>query len=140
MYDEIDLEYLQPLEVDDEFILQDKVLPQRNKTSLTSGFNACSRLYYFAQSIILSISAIWALLNRQSLPAFDPSKNIEILRDGLHKLKYMLDDLPPELCPWSSYYNDNITSNQTRYTAEPIHAFATMAANMYALESFLFFY
>jgi hypothetical protein len=76
----INLEDLIPMEVDDEHIFEDKIVPQQG-VPLTSGFNIHSRVF-------------WCSLGSE--------EKDQDIRGRLHTLKYILDSIPQELRQWGT--------------------------------------
>lgn len=96
----IDLEQLIPLNVDDEFIEEDAILPSTSHAScLTTGFIAHSRVFWAAiQDTEPSINA-----------ALSPVAQLE---SKINNLKYILDNVSAELRPWAQTFvaGDEIAS------------------------------
>ncbi|CAK7230184.1 hypothetical protein SBRCBS47491_007499 [Sporothrix bragantina] len=99
----LNLEELLPLDVDDEQIEEDRVLPKPGDgPCLTTAFIIHSRVFWAALRPI----------NEQQQPPQEPpcicrpwrnrAAQITHLRGRLHEIKYMLDVLPAELMPWAS--------------------------------------
>jgi len=97
-----------PLEVDDEFIYEDKVLPQPlDRLPLTSGLIALSRLYYLATPCYGVVSTSFKE-NSSSIPLATSSLDGRvvadkqaILRMRFERLKYSLDGVPEMFRPWA---------------------------------------
>ncbi|CAK7206712.1 hypothetical protein SEUCBS139899_009517 [Sporothrix eucalyptigena] len=98
----INLEELLPLDVDDEQIEEDKVLPStREGPCLTTAFIIHSRVFW---------ASLRPVNEQQQAPVEAPcicrpwrnrAAHITHLRSRLHEIKYMLDVLPPKLMPWA---------------------------------------
>ncbi|KAE8153373.1 beta-glucosidase [Aspergillus avenaceus] len=125
----INPEDLMPLEVADEYILENEILePDSAKPCVVAGFIIHSRVF-------------WAAIRDPSpgkpdnepcpcVRAGDPQIQILYLRNRLDSLKYLLHDIPPILSPWGPsaehYLDDGIRSD-----------FATMRANLHVTHIWL---
>lgn len=124
----LDLEQLMPLEVDDEWISEDAVMPQpAGVISVLVGFNTASRVFWTAlQSPTNKAEDCYCERTRS------PVAQYQYLKSRLHELHYMLDSLPPQLRQWQ-----NTTNDPSLYGADPeqcrllIAQFATTRANVH---------
>ncbi|GAB1198745.1 hypothetical protein APSETT444_008074 [Aspergillus pseudonomiae] len=130
----INPEDMMPLEVDDEFILENEVLVSGSQTPcLVTGFIIHSRVF-------------WAAV-REPLPghsaeepcpcirARDPQIHISYLENRLQSLKYLLHDIPAILRPWGPPNEDHL--NDGRTDAILRSNFATMRANIHVTHLWL---
>ncbi|KAH8422415.1 uncharacterized protein LDX57_000169 [Aspergillus melleus] len=118
---------LMPAEVDDEFIFEDKIqTPCTSIPSFVAGLNLNSRVFWAAARNPL-------LKDPKDEPcpcsrARDPGIEITYIRDQLHTLKFILDDIPPLLRPWMPMDGEIPTVSD----ADRIRSgFATMRANLH---------
>ena len=89
-FSQADIEKLMPLEVDDEFIFDDLVLPQpKGQAAITAGINALAHIYYLTYPIICRSSE-------------DLAKRMKDLKACQQTLKYGVDGLCVELSPWTA--------------------------------------
>ncbi|RDW68307.1 hypothetical protein BP5796_08964 [Coleophoma crateriformis] len=100
----IKLEELMPLEVDDELIHEDVVLPQpASELSLTTGFNIHSRIFWAALTNIPAQDSPVLAEPCDCQRSRNPVLQYEHLEGRVQQLKYMLDDgLPMQLRQWST--------------------------------------
>lgn len=97
----INLEELIPLEVDDEMILETQVLPQPpGRTSLTTGFNVHSRVFWTALMSTNPLSDSYKRDNCNCVRTAKPELQLRYLKKRLHDLKYKLDGVQAHLRPW----------------------------------------
>jgi hypothetical protein len=95
----IKLEELMPVEVDDEFIQEsDILLSPPGLACLTTGFNINSRVFWAA----ILPSAPGNGVDRHYRGLEDQVANLQSLKDRLHNLKYMLDDIPSPFRQYAS--------------------------------------
>jgi hypothetical protein len=99
MLDAINLEDLMPLEIDDEFILENEILlSPPGLECLTTGFNINSRVFWTA----IAQPAPGNGVDCPCRSSKDPAANVKYLKDRLHNLKYMLDDIPSSFRQYAS--------------------------------------
>jgi hypothetical protein len=113
----LDLEHLLPLDVDDEYIDEDTVLqPSNPGACLTSGFITHSQVFWAAIQDI----------EPPDNPTLPPQA--AHLQARIERLKYMLDNVSPELRPWAASYagSDDAPSQ-----------FAAMRANLHVTHLWL---
>jgi hypothetical protein len=130
----LDLEQLMPLEVDDEYIDDHKVLAQpAGAISVVVGFNTASRVFWTAlQSPTSEPGDCYCERSRSSLAQYHH------LQSRLGELRYMLDSLPPQLRQWQSPADD-----PTLYGTDPEQSkllaaqFATTRANIHVTHLWL---
>lgn len=126
MLHEVSFEALFPLEVDDERILETKILdspqppppppssssssppttsqPARPPFTLTSGFNLHSRVFYKSAELALSPgNCDWARRHT-------PEERLARLRQLLQEMRYMLDDVPGPMRQWATPDNPSTAS------------------------------
>lgn len=120
-------EDLMPIEVEDELILEDEIQkPSTTGPCLVTGFNLHSRVFWAA-------ARNPRLKDSQEEPcpctrSRDPVVEITYIKDQLHTLKFLLDDIPPLLRPWMPLDGDVPTAAD----ADQIRSdFATMRANLH---------
>lgn len=126
MLHEVSFEALFPLQVDDEQILENKILdhppsptsspstaragpaPQpRPAFTLTSGFNLHSRVFYKSAEIALSPgNCDWARRHT-------PEEQLARLRQLVQEIRYMLDDAPGPMRQWASTGDSGVTENRS---------------------------
>lgn len=112
------------LEVDDENILADEVLPQpEDQTSLTTGLKVLSRLYDLALET-RQLGRAMEALQAQNAEPLAKEKHLELLKTGFEKQKHALDNVPEEFDEW--------TINGCQQKTDPIAArqFEIMRANI----------
>jgi hypothetical protein len=81
----------QPVEVDDEYIFSDQILPQPEGTiSLITGFNRNIRVY-------MTMNELIGVEMCYGINFFDWSAQKNIISNGLVSAKQAIEDLPPEL-------------------------------------------
>ncbi|KAI0116542.1 hypothetical protein GGR51DRAFT_321194 [Nemania sp. FL0031] len=81
----------QPIEVDDEYILSDQILPQPEGTiSLITGFNKNLRIY-------MTMNELMGVEMCYGINFFDWSAQKNIISNGLDAAKQAIEDLPPQL-------------------------------------------
>ncbi|KAI3318967.1 hypothetical protein HD806DRAFT_298396 [Xylariaceae sp. AK1471] len=81
----------QPVEVDDEYIFSDQVLPQPGGTiSLITGFNRNIRIY-------MTMNELIGVEMCYGINFFDWSAQKNIISNGLVSAKQAIEDLPPQL-------------------------------------------
>ena len=138
----LNLEELMPLEVDDEMILENSILPQpEQKVSLTTAFNIHSRLFWAA--LRSTHPGHFSDAERQScscIRASDPLSQLTHLQGRLHELKYMLDSIPSPLGQWAIAENDDASwlSNTPLEQRDIIKSqFASMRANIHVTHLWL---
>lgn len=129
------------LEVDDENILEDRVLPQpKHRTTLATGLKALTRLYEIASETMRlghAIESERALgsLNPTSTSTRSPSdrqKILDRLREGFERQKHALDNMPPEFDEWTSTGNNTAHHLNRGEQADPItiRQFEILRANI----------
>lgn len=124
----IDLEQLFPLEVDDEYIYEQTLLPQPDGVlSVVSGFNAASRVFWKALlSPSEKIEDCYCERSRSSAAQFHH------LKARLHDLHYLLDGLPPQLRQWQTTSDEPSLYGADLEQRRLLKAhFATMRANLH---------
>lgn len=124
----LDLEQLMPLEVDDEYIHEDTVVPQpAGVISVVVGFNTASRVFWTALQSPTDHGD-----NCYCERARSPVAQYHHLQSRLYELHYMLDSLPPQLRQWQ-----NTTDDPALYGPDPEQCrllkaqFATTRANVH---------
>ena len=129
-----------PLEVDDEMILENGTTTQPTTgLSLTTGFIVHSRIFW---------AAIMSPLPRDSpaskqkycycVRSKEPLLQLAYLKDRLHDLKYMLDDLPRQLRQWAGGDDDDALYGSCPDQARIVKAqFASMRANIHVTHLWL---
>lgn len=81
----------QPVEVDDEYIFSDQILPQPEGTiSLMTGFNRNIRIY-------MTMNELMGVEMCYGINFFDWSAQKNIISNGLESAKHAIEDLPPHL-------------------------------------------
>lgn len=114
-WEHTDGEQVMPLEVDDEYITRTEVLPQPPfKTSLVVSFNAVTRIFCCLLPAIRdrSLPTVRSTArNEETADAIGlcdcgrgvrPATPREVILAMLDKIRYVIDDLPPEFGPWHS--------------------------------------
>jgi hypothetical protein len=98
---DMQIDDLVPLEVDDEYILDDQILPQPlGRPSLTNGLRILTRLYSLALETPQSVNfRDAASLKRQDVLSREQVR-LETLKSGFLELKHALDDIPEEFGEW----------------------------------------
>jgi len=131
-----------PLEVDDEMILENSVLPQSGpEISLTTGFNVHSRLFWAA--LKSTHPAHFSDTERNTcrcVRASDPLLQLTHLQGRLRELKYMLDSIPSPLRQWAIADGDDASwlSNTPPEQQNIIKSqFASMRANIHVTHLWL---
>ena len=130
----LNLEQLMPLEVDDEYIDEHKVLAQpEGVISVVVGFNTASRVFWTAlQSPTAEPGDCYCEKSRSSLAQYHH------LKSRLHELRYMLDSLPPQLRQWQSTGDDPNLYGPDPENSRILHAqYATTRANIHVTHLWL---
>ena len=154
-YETVDADQLWPIEVDDEYITRTEILQQPpGRPSLTIGFNANSRIFCClvpaskdpSVPILTTTSQLpthSSRLDENYLSTCTCGTFIQLAPQHavvyalLDKVRYVVDDLPPELQPW----RDDVTSippTATHPHASSSHSairnaqFEAMRANIHA--------
>lgn len=95
---------LLPIEVDDEMILDDKILPQpQADLSLTAAFNYHSLTFWAAIAPTSSLGEKG--FGEQTVPlesSTDPASRIVFLTERLQELRYVFDGVPRQLRQWGN--------------------------------------
>jgi hypothetical protein len=136
----MNLEDLVPLEVDDEMILENGIISQpKIGLSLTTGFNIHSRIFWAALIPLLPReSAAVKKLPCSCVRSADPMLQLAYLEDRLHDLKYMLDNIPPQLRQWVAEDDDDALYGSSPEQQRIVKAqFATMRANIHVTHLWL---
>jgi len=129
-----------PLEVDDEMILENGIISQpKIGLSLTTGFNVHSRIFWAALIPLLPReSAAAKKLPCSCVRSAEPTLQLTYLKDRLHDLKYMLDDVPPQLRQWVAEDDDDALYGSYPEQRRIVKAqFATMRANIHVTHLWL---
>lgn len=123
-----------PLEVDDEFIMENEVLAPRIQTPcVVTGFILHSRVFWAAVRDPLPGHS--AEEPCPCVQARDPLIQISYLQDRLQNLKYLLHDIPAILRPWGPPNEDLLNSGGTAAISRL--NFATMRANLHVTHLWL---
>jgi hypothetical protein len=135
----INLEELMPLEVDDEMIFEHNVLPQpEDQISLTTGFNIHSRVFWAALKSPHGNEAQTLMPESGNfLRSRDPTLQLVHLKDRLHDVKYIIDDIPSELRPWDAIWLDDSSSGTPESRKILKAQFASMRANLHVTHLWL---
>ena len=129
-----------PLEVDDEMILENGTTSQPTTAlSLTTGFNLHSRIFWAA---LLSPRPRDSPASKKEycycVRSKEPLLQLEYLKDRLYDLKYMLDDIPPQLRQWATGDDDDAPCSSCPEQARILKAqFASMRANIHVTHLWL---
>lgn len=96
-------------------ILENGIISQpKIGLSLTTGFNVHSRIFWAALVPLLPReSAATKKLPCSCVRSAEPMLQLAYLKDQLHDLKYMLDDVPPQLRQWVAEDDDDATLSST---------------------------
>ncbi|KAI9728892.1 MAG: hypothetical protein M1834_007150 [Cirrosporium novae-zelandiae] len=111
----IKLHELMPIEVDDEYIHEGRILPQpETQLSLTIGFNINSRVFW------ASISSAYPSPERESLAGVEEycsftglsqhNHRLVDLKERLHNVKYVIDQIPEPFRQWKVTRNGESSS------------------------------
>ncbi|KAH8659859.1 hypothetical protein BX600DRAFT_438095 [Xylariales sp. PMI_506] len=138
LLESINLRDLIPLNVDDELILADQVLPSDPEapTSLSESFNIHSSVFWAA---LVPYSTIQRPPVQEPCPcrrATDRAANVAHLEARLQELKYSLDVIPPRLRQWAPLTDDSSSAaldSQAVITSQ----FASMRANLHVTHLWL---
>jgi hypothetical protein len=141
MLDTMNLGDLLPLELDDEYILADRVMPQPTSVglSLTARFNTHSRIFWAAlESPSPQGSPATKTEPCSCTRSRQPMAQLLYLKDRLHDLKYMLDGVPPRLRQWSAEDDDEALHSPDQEQRRVLKAqFASMRANIHVTHLWL---
>ncbi|KKY27971.1 putative quinate utilization pathway activator [Phaeomoniella chlamydospora] len=130
----VDLEELLPLEVDDEFIFEDRVLNPSQTTCLTTGFIIHSRVFWTALKSPKSRDVSTPMEQYcQCVRSTHPDAQINYLKARLQDLKYMLDSVPIQLRQWAPPDSNTETKDKEIYSSH----FRTMRANLHVTHLWL---
>jgi hypothetical protein len=111
LYDEVTAkaiksEELMPIEVDDEYIFEDKVLPQPSgHLSLTYGLNALSRIFWIAYMHVEAPASNDVTYLGTDAPSAATRDQL-LLKARVQKLKYSVDLLDPVYSQWNNVEDD----------------------------------
>ncbi|PVH72284.1 hypothetical protein DL98DRAFT_610980 [Cadophora sp. DSE1049] len=95
------LHKLLPVEVDDEMILADRILPQpQGGLSLARAFNLHSLTFWAAIMSTKPPGSIEETPSATSVLSTSPASRITHLTHRLEELRYVLDGVAPQLRPW----------------------------------------
>ncbi|KAE8374001.1 beta-glucosidase [Aspergillus bertholletiae] len=125
---------MMPLEVDDEFILENEILTPRARTPcLVTGFIIHSRVFWAAVSDPLPGRS--AEEPCPCVRARDSHIQISYLQNRLQNLKYLLHDIPAVLRPWGPPNEDNLNDDSSAAILRS--NFETMRANLHVTHLWL---
>lgn len=124
----LDLGQLMPLEIDDEWISEDAVMPQpAGVLSVLVGFNTASRVFWTALQSPTDKSEDCSCERTRS-----PVAQYRHLKSRLHELHYMLDSLPLQLRQWQNTTNDpSLYGADAEQRRLRMAQFATTRANVH---------
>lgn len=119
-----------PAEVDDEYILEDTILPQpASQFSLTTGFNALAHVFWVAHmSTNPSKYESPGIMNPLTSDAANwRPGHLLMMRERLDEMKYLLDELDPILSQWNPNPgawapSPETSSSNRRYQVESMRA------------------
>lgn len=98
-----------PVEVNDENILPDKILPQaENCTSLTAGLNVLVRLYHIALET-RQLSQSFAECKDQGSFSQSDQQHLDLLKTSFYKQKHALDVVPEEFKDWDVQKKEHVS-------------------------------
>lgn len=98
----IDLESLMPVDVDDEAIFEDHIVPGlSSRPNLTTAFNLTSLVFWAAIESRQACTAVTTTQNVCRCGQDNRHKQMDHLQRRLQDLKYSLDAIPPELRQWA---------------------------------------
>jgi len=98
----IDLESLIPIDVDDEAIFEDRIVPSlSSRPNLTTAYNLTSQVFWAAIESRQACTAVGSAPRICQCTQDHRHKQIAHLQRRLQDLKYSLDTIPPELRQWS---------------------------------------
>lgn len=134
-----DLEYLTPLEVDDEYISEDEILSQpEDKTPVTAGLSMLSRMYYLAISATLHVKVeMQATISPstadepQDIDRRNVVTKLATLKETFQKVKYLSDEVNQDFNEWPKSVESSSSCEASHSSQGPlIRQFEIMRANI----------
>lgn len=103
LVESIDLESLMPVDVDDEAVFEDRIVPAlSSQPNLTTAFNLSSLVFWAAIESRQACTAVNTVRPACQCAMDKRQKQIAHLQGRLQDLKYSLDAIPPELRQWAA--------------------------------------
>lgn len=135
----LQLRDLLPLNMDDELIFEHSVAPQTTSDAhVASGFVFNSRVFWAALRSLNHTEVPGRRNTCGYLRTGTKSDQETHLRDRLHELKYMLDDVPAELGLWSSSGAQATSKLGTNSMTDVLNSqYAAMRANLHVTHLWL---
>lgn len=136
----LQLRELLPLDLDDEMIFEHSLGPKQDaQACITSGFVLNSRVFWAALRSANHAEGSGRGRGACNCSRNDTRSNHEAhLRDRLHELKYLLDDIPAELSLWNSSQTHTTASDEINHMANVVSSqYAAMRANLHVTHLWL---